>query len=459
MKRPEYTGIVTQVYSKAVHQGLAPTDKELERLEMAFSREGFTDGYFTGDKSDMHGVRTEPDKEVNKLYAQARREYSGTEMRRVPVDFFAVVQPEHPASLLVRDADGNRASVEGPYPERAQKSELTEKSLHEQLYKTGGTPYLCRDVNISLAPGQFLPAAAINDLRRRCLQELTAKRLERPARPDGKKPVRPVSAAEHNRPVLNIQVLTAQQLTPELAELRPETLYVPLTVLHESFDSVQCFIQRGTTVCAVLPRIITDTECGQVIDMLKAVGERGIDQALAGNLGHIALARQCGYQVRGDFGLNVFNSYTLETLKEAGLLSATASFELRMAQVRDLIKSVDTELIVYGRLPCMVTDQCIIKKSSGSCTCQQGSAGISDRMGSVFPVVKEFGCRNVIYNAHKLFLADKSEDIVSAGLWGARLLFTTESPRECVLVTKSYMGQSEYSPNGLTRGLYYRGVE
>ena len=80
-------------------------------------------------------------------------------------------------------------------------------------------------------------------------------------------------------------------------------------------------------------------------------------------------------------------------------------------------------------------------------------------MGSVFPVVREFGCRNVIYNAHKLFLADKPEDIAACRLWAGRLLFTTESPRECVEVAKSYLGQNEYRPNGLTRGLYYRGVE
>ena len=39
------------------------------------------------------------------------------------------------------------------------------------------------------------------------------------------------------------------------------------------------------------------------------------------------------------------------------------------------------------------------------------------------------------------------------------MLFTTESPRECVEVAKSYAGLSDYRPNGLTRGLYYRGVE
>ena len=73
--------------------------------------------------------------------------------------------------------------------------------------------------------------------------------------------------------------------------------------------------------------------------------------------------------------------------------------------------------------------------------------------------MKEFGCRNVIYNAHKLFLADRRDELLSAGLWGMRLLFTTESARECVEVAKAYLGMTDYQPNMLTRGLYYRGVE
>jgi hypothetical protein len=74
-------------------------------------------------------------------------------------------------------------------------------------------------------------------------------------------------------------------------------------------------------------------------------------------------------------------------------------------------------------------------------------------------VVREPGCRNVVLSATKLFLADKREDFEFIGLWGQRISFTKESARECVEVARSCLGLSEYRPNGLTRGLYYRGVE
>ena len=83
---------------------------------------------------------------------------------------------------------------------------------------------------------------------------------------------------------------------------------------------------------------------------------------------------------------------------------------------------------------------------------------LTDRRGEHFPVTRVWGCRSEIQNAKTLWLADKS-DYQRIGLSYARLRFTTESPDECVRVLKTYMGQDDYAPDDLTRGLFYRGVE
>ena len=461
MKRPEYAAIVTDIYHRAAHVGVAPTEKDMEKLRLAFSRDGFTDGYYTGKKQDMHGVRSEPDKDINKLFNETRKAYAEREMRRVTVDFSVAVSAGRAAALTAVDACGHSVTVYGPIPEPAQTAGISLSSVGTQLYKTGGTPFRCSSVTGVVDPDLFLPASAVNDLRRRALEALTAQLGTAPSRRLGMIPGTPAGNQPTGQTVLNVQVLSAEQLTPELAETKPAYVYVPLQILSENADSqlLRPFLDAGCSVAAVLPRIIADSEMQGVVSMLQKVKAAGFDEALVGNIGHIAIARGAGFRVRGDFGLNVFNSHTMAVLHDADLLSATASFELRMAQVRDLAKCLDTELIIYGRLPCMVTEQCIISRSSGGCSCSSGSAALSDRMGSVFPVVREFGCRNVILNAHKLFLADKSEDILSCGLWAGRLMFTTETPRECVQIVRAYQGQSDYRPNGLTRGLYYRGVE
>ena len=458
MKRPEYTGIVTGVYAKAIREQRNPDKEEMELLEKTFSRQGLTQGYFIGDKLDMFGVRSEPDKDAAKIFAAARKQYAEGEMRRVPVHFYTVLEKGEHIKAIAFDDDGHKAIATGPVPERAKRQGLTEQYLTEQMFKTGGTPYNCIENKAKAEPGLYLPASEINELRRKLIAQLSAEREKAPGRRTLRIPSPPVNVPAISDPARIYQVRTAEQLTPELAELKPDYIYFPAMELAENFNPLRPFIDNGARPVAVMPRVITDDQSREVYAALEKLFDYGVNEALTGNLGHVFIARQAGMKVRGDFGLNAFNSYTLRVLQDAGFISATASFELRLAQIKAMAKPVDTELIIYGRLPLMVSDQCIIRQSAGRCNCQTPGQ-LSDRMGSVFPVVKEFGCRNVIYNAHKLYLADKRDDLYALGLWGLRMLFTTESPRECVEVAKGYLGLTDYKPNVLTRGLYYRGVD
>ena len=458
MKRPEYTGIVTGVYAKAIREQRNPDKEEMELLEKTFSRQGFTQGYFIGDKLDMFGVRSEPDKDADKIFATARKQYAEGEMRRVPVHFYTVLEKGEHIKAIAFDDDGHKAIATGPVPERAKRQGLTEQYLTEQMFKTGGTPYNCIENKAKAEPGLYLPASEINELRRKLIAQLSAEREKAPERRTLRIPAPPVNVPAISDPARIYQVRTAEQLTPELAALKPDYIYFPAMELAENFDPLRPFIDNGARPVAVMPRVITDDQSREVYAALEKLFDYGVNDALTGNLGHVFIARQAGMKVRGDFGLNAFNSYTLRVLQDAGFISATASFELRLAQIKAMAKPIDTELIIYGRLPLMVSDQCIIRQSAGRCNCQTPGQ-LSDRMGSVFPVVKEFGCRNVIYNAHKLYLADKRDDLYALGLWGLRMLFTTESPRECVEVAKGYLGLTDYKPNVLTRGLYYRGVD
>ena len=458
MKRPEYTAIVTGIYSKAIKDRRQPTPEEMTALENAFSRSGFTQGYFDGDKKDMFGVREDIVLDNEKMFTAARHGYAEGEMRRVPVHFYTVAERTQPIRAIAFDDDGNRAAASGAAPEKARRQGLTEGYLQEQMFKTGGTPYNCVDNKAKVDPGLYLPASEINELRRTLIAELSERRAAPPKRRTQPLPPWPKAQPTPTDPAIIFQLLTEDQLSPELAELKPKYVYVPMTLMEEQFDKLAPFAENGVTPVAVLPRVVTDSELKAAYDSLSRLFDKGVNEALVGNLGHAVLARQAGMRLRGDFGLNTFNSQSLEVLRQAGFLSATASFELRIAQVRDMTKPLDTELIIYGRLPLMVSDQCIIRHSAGRCACQTPGQ-MADRMGSVFPVVKEYGCRNVIYNAHKLYLADKRDDLFSSGLWGVRLMFTTESARECAEVAKGYLGMSDYKPNVLTRGLYYRGVD
>jgi len=458
MKRPEYVAIVTGIYARALREGREPTPEEVEILKQAFSRQGFTDGYFINQKGPaMFGTRQE-EREPKELYAQARATYESGENRKEPVRMFALIQPGQPAQAAVQDRQGRVAQVEGPVPEEARNVPLTREKVEGQLSRTGGTPFGCEKATAKVAEGLSLPLSALNDLRRRALEELMKQREVPPRR--RRTAYQPGVRYENQKepPVFTVSLRTAGQLSAELLRLKPALIYLPAGEGAAHPDAVKRCQQAGVPVAVSLPRICTDAELPQLERDLVSVRELGITEALAGTWGAVHRAQRMDFQVRGDYGLGVYNSQAMKELRRLGLLSATLSFELKFPQIRDISKAIPAEFIAYGRLPLMITETCIIHNQSGQHTCGNVNL-LTDRKGERFPVVKAWGCRNEILNSKKLFLADKQKDWQKLGLWGARLMFTTENALECAQVLERYLNQGKYQPNDFTRGLYYRDVE
>lgn len=115
--------------------------------------------------------------------------------------------------------------------------------------------------------------------------------------------------------------------------------------------------------------------------------------------------------------------------------------------------------MVYGRLPLMLTENCILKNRGKGCHCRENPQSLRDRKGEDFPVEQAWGCRNEIFNAKVLWLADKKADFEGVGAAYARLSFLRESAQECAAIFRAYLNGTEEPPQGFTRGLYYRGVE
>lgn len=460
MKRPEYVAVVTGIYSKAIREKRPPTRQELERLQAAFSRDGFTDGYFAGKKGpEMFGVRSSGEETQGAFLAEARASYENTENGRVPVRFFALIQPGEPSKAAVEDETGRVCTCEGPAPEAARTKALSEEEVISQLMKTGGTPYVCTQVKALVRENLALSISAVNAMRRGCLEELTRERARPPQRETGE--FMP-GVRYQNRPappLWTCYLRKARQLSPELLALKPERIYLPVSEIALHREELAGLLKdQNIRLVAAMPRILWDSEEEETRKKLEIAREMGVEEALAENLGQLSIIRSCGMEPRGGAGLNVTNAQTLKELRHLGLKSAVLSFELRLAQIRDLSKCIDTELIVYGRLPLMVMENCIIKNRSGRCACDNPNL-LTDSTGARFPVLPEAGCRNVLYNSRKLFLADRARDYENLGLWGERLDFTTENSQECLRAARRYRGEGDFMPNEYTRGLYYRGVE
>ena len=454
MKRPEYVAAITAIYARLLRENRAATKDEQRQLAAAFSRSGFTDGYYLGHTGpDMFGTRGENERWPEDWFARLRAAYEKEDLRLVGVRFDAAIRRDRPITLCAQDQDGHSVCVTGPVPETARSRSVTAEDAAARLRKTGGTAFTVTQCDVSVDDGLSVSAAALNALRREALEQLSEARCALPARRTGEY-VPPASIANPTQPPeLTVSIARAEQLTDELVSLHPALIYLPLELISQL--NLSPYLEH-TRFCAVLPRIYRTQDEQPLREMLCAAKAAGVSAVTVGNLGHLALVRDTDLELRGDFSLNVFNSVSLAFLKAQGLDTATVSFELRNEQIRDLQKCLPCEAIVYGRLPLMITENCIVENALGH-RCGE-MPRLTDRRGAQFPVMKAYGCRSEIQNARTLYLADLDE-YRRIGLRYARLRFTTESAQECVDVLRAYLGQGDYRPADFTRGLFYRGVE
>jgi len=137
-----------------------------------------------------------------------------------------------------------------------------------------------------------------------------------------------------------------------------------------------------------------------------------------------------------DFSLHCFNSESLALLQGLGVARATLHPELNAAQIRDIIKPIPTEAVIYGHLPLMQL----------GVTLPGRVAVVTDRMGAAFAVRG-----HTLYNAVPIFVADKLAQIEKTGLTHGRLAFTIETADQTREIIKAYLNRKK-SKSAFTRG-------
>ena len=462
----EYVAFATNLYARRIGEHVAPTAQERQDLQTFFSPNGITDAYLTGDRQanvfappadQTHEQTFREKRDLQRIRAEIRKKYINEERRRVPLTFYAVIQEGQSAAFAAEDARGNRAVVSGFEPVDLGRPGIPASRVRDILYRTAGTPYACREVHCRVDERLDYPEEAVESARKELIAEISALGREIAPPPVGEVPPLGEEKTQTAPPEIICQVTRAEQLSKELAYCEPDRLYVPLEIAAEGGPALDPFRTVGVPMAAVLPRAVNESEMDSVWALAERAREQGFTELVGGSLGYVRMARELGMGLRGDYGLNAANSRALEALAQARLLSATVSPELSMKQIEALTKPLDTEMIVYGRMPVMVSERCIIRASAERCACGK-PVMMYDRNGEPYPVLKEFGCRNVIFDKTKIFLADRPERYGSAGLWAVRLLFSAESARECVQVLQRYKGRGGYEPNGIGRGLYGKGM-
>ncbi len=428
MKGEAYVASVVSTYRTLIDEMRAPTSAEIDDLNKIFFRGGFTDKYFTGHSGpDMFAF----DKPDNPYLKNDGKRKEKPKERRIETELYARFC-EGDLPYISMKCQGVLAEVTGESAvQTAIGSPLTEESLIERLSKTGGTAFEIKTAKIELSGAPFVPVGAINELRRECVRRLEQKILEKYKQKRlGAVPIIDKDSQRKDAR-LTCSVLNIEQYRA-IDKQDFEYIYVPLD-MAEKYAGELSECRDKIVLCP--PVILREPVREQYRDRLLRLKELGFWGAEVSTIDGIELMD--GFEIHGSYRMNITNSLSADEVKGLGLFSVCLSAELNLAQLRDIKKTEKTEVIAYGRLPLMITENCILKNMD-KCPCD-GIGSISDRTGASFPIVRDGDiCRSVVLNSVPLYMGDKLGEIKKTGIDYMRLMFTTESAEECRAVCVAY---------------------
>ncbi len=454
MKGPAYVAAVVGVYRKYIDNPSDVTCEDIRLLDTIFNRGGLTDGYLTGktdksmfafDKPD-NPYRMESEKTINNLLNTVK-----SENRKLKLKAEVQIQKEMLPRMRISYNDFCVEYIGESPAKEAVNAPLSCENVITQLQKTGGTPFEFSDISIDLEDNVFMTSGALNGLRRSAFEKFEREYTASFKRVDGASALKPIAEAQKTDWEFVCEICNIEQFDA-VKNYDFSMIYVPLHMIFEHQDKILGCKER---IVIMPPAIIHENEFKTVVDNIKSLLDSGFCGVSATNIALIKVFE--GYRVFGGFRLNIFNSYGLEFYKNRGLELAELSPELNFKQLKAIKKSIPAQMMVYGRLPLMITENCVIKNGD-KCPCSSKSY-ITDRMNMQFPVIRDGeACRSVILNCKKTFLGFDMDKVRSTGVKYLRLYFTDEDKRECVRVCDSFLKDTGYRPEDFTKGHFVKGV-
>ena len=375
--------------------------------------------------------------------------------------------------LSLADFPALAATVFGDTVTRAERAPLDTERVEKSIKKFGSTCFEVRSCKVDLEGerGVFMTAGALNALRRQGAEALerlinapfgaregfrlpeggdpVAEYLKDAAVKCGERPARAERSAYFS------SVADVTERAAEYFDYR----FVPLAALAaEEAGKSENIGQKYKYINGVaLPPVIFDSEAGEVKRLLEAAAGLGIRYVLIENIGQLELmekAERYGFEIFADLRFNVASAATLAALSAGHKIKRVIlSPEVTLAQARYIVSVCGADrvgLTVYGRLPLMILERCIMRGKNAICPegydcghslCTGKNFSLCDRTGAHFPVMREWKHRNVIYNSCPVIMSDRADDIRRAGILNTHYIFTVEGPAKSERVMDSYIKQ------------------
>lgn len=505
MKTPEYAAGVVSIYRKYMDSYLdgnrIPVEKkDIRALLELGNRGGFTNGYYYhhNDSDMLSGESASHNKSEGVLQDNIRREYVDTELKE-KIKGKLILNKECPAKIEVQYGK-IKVSYQGDMVLVAQNRPLTKEVVTEKITKTGNTPFVFENLEVTMDDDIFMPVNQLNQLRRgalEALEEALLKPYERTL-PE----LVETSSAETDRQTtgnaikekqisgqslsqtsgqqsagssteVRVLIEDAEQLPAVLKVDFVDTVYLDCMLytrenlirkLSEDIDRVHASGKKAFYVFPFIFRQQTSLFYEKIMPELKKLPLDGI---MVRSLDEIAFIKEWGnenWQMVSDSNLYTYSNEAAEYFYRLGMIQDTIPVELNRKEILRRENS-RSEMIIYGRLPLMITAQCIHKNTLG-CMHQHKVLNLKDRYSVHFPV-KNFcsECYNVIYNSLPVCLFKEDVTVKKIAPAALRLSFTTETEEETEQILTIYgdiyknggiLGQM---PMECTNGHFKRGVE
>lgn len=449
--------------------------------------------------------------------------------RQLSVKFEAEARLGRRFVVTATDLDGNSVTHVSDYVvESATRHPTTTDDIRENIARTGNTPFRPERIIVNMDDGVMVPRSVVNESRRGCIERLKARRAEsfRRAVPSSEAvasiTLSAVGQREHaesdarqdlDLPGVSVSTTRLDGLG-ELIGARPDRLYLSLECFGRDTDclwnegmlekAIELASESGTEVFVRPSRILKAPEVDMVARRIagsSAITCPSVSGFLTGSLGMAhAIARELGSHsscgackekrgegrglakaLQADYTIGIANSMAVTVLRGLGFAGVTASPELSLSQVGSLLAASDlpVEVVVHGRLPLMVSEQCVAgylsecDRLEAGCRLSRASLGLLDRKGYVFPVSSDQFCRTHVFNSMCLCMLDSIDDIgrlSGIGLYriegygqtNAELARTVSAYKKAISGAAGRLGckdLGDIGESGFTRGHFYRGAE
>lgn len=361
----------------------------------------------------------------------------------------------------------------GPVAEPAKNQPMSREKIKKQLEKAKDTPFVLEGLDIDSSDDWFMPVGQLNELRRNAFAALERAIQESFLRetPE-KREIEKVSIPRKNEntPFLSVGVLSEEQLETALSfeEVRQINLHFSLVETMNLDKWEDTILSSDKEFYVVLPTIFrkkTKEAYELETHPVRIALQKGmIDGFVVKNLEEYNFVKDLNTKIMLDYNMYIMNDEGKAFWKGLGVEQFTASVELNYQELKELgIENFD--MIVYGYLPVMTAQQCVVKNVT-YCTKQSDFFEFLDANQNPF-YGRNFCscCYNVIYNGKPLHLVEHLSEIEAMGVGSLRLDFTMESKEEMSDIVNIYVdawnGKS-YRKDivaDFTRGHFKRGIE